>query len=207
MQQYPILQTKLYIPPVRPDLVSRPRLVERLSEGLPSGRKLTLISAPSGFGKTTLGSEWILVAYWVAGGTLVVLALALHERLKAGSPALVQTATVFGFVWAALIIGSGNLMLYDFGVISDLYGKNPAQAEMVWLALDAVETGIVSGNEIVGSLWVLLPSLAALRTGGLPRALNYLGMALGVAGILPGILAFIPAVQDFIMIFGLGMIV
>jgi len=60
----PLLTTKLYIPPVRPDpstglrarLVSRPRLTERLNAGL--HRKLTLISAPAGFGKTTLLSEW-----------------------------------------------------------------------------------------------------------------------------------------------------
>jgi LuxR family maltose regulon positive regulatory protein len=53
----PLLTTKLYIPPVRPGLVSRPRLIERLNEGL--HRKLTLISAPAGFGKTTLLSEWV----------------------------------------------------------------------------------------------------------------------------------------------------
>ncbi len=55
----PLLKTKLFIPPVRPGLVSRPRLVERLDEGLRTGHKLTLISAPAGFGKTTLLSEWI----------------------------------------------------------------------------------------------------------------------------------------------------
>jgi LuxR family maltose regulon positive regulatory protein len=59
MQPYPILQTKLYIPPLRPELVSRPRLIERLNAGLPVGRKLTLVSAPAGFGKTTLVSEWV----------------------------------------------------------------------------------------------------------------------------------------------------
>jgi LuxR family maltose regulon positive regulatory protein len=52
-----LLATKLYVPPARPDLVPRPRLVERLSAGL-SG-KLTLIAAPAGFGKTTLVSAWI----------------------------------------------------------------------------------------------------------------------------------------------------
>ena len=36
MEQHPILQTKLYIPPVRPELVSRPRLIERLNAGLPA---------------------------------------------------------------------------------------------------------------------------------------------------------------------------
>ena len=53
----PILATKLYIPPLRPKVVFRPRLIERLNEGL--HRKLTLISAPAGFGKTTLVSEWV----------------------------------------------------------------------------------------------------------------------------------------------------
>ena len=67
-----------------------------------------------------------------------------------------------------------------------------------------METGIASGNELVGSLWVLLLSVAALRTGGLPRALNYLGLVLGVAGILTIIPA---AVETTIMIFGTGMIV
>ena len=52
-----ILSTKLFIPPTRPELVHRPRLIERLDEGL--HRKLTLISAPAGFGKTTLLSEWV----------------------------------------------------------------------------------------------------------------------------------------------------
>src|SRR5512141_2829841 len=53
----PILATKLYILPSRPKVVLRPRLIERLNEGLHG--KLTLISAPAGFGKTTLVSEWI----------------------------------------------------------------------------------------------------------------------------------------------------
>ncbi len=54
-----ILATKLYIPPPRPKAVPRPRLIERLNEGLSSSCKLTLISTPAGFGKTTLVSEWI----------------------------------------------------------------------------------------------------------------------------------------------------
>ena len=136
---------------------------------------------------------WNLISYWVSAIALVIMALALYERLKAGAPALVQTATIFGLIWAALVIGSANLMMRDVGVIADLYGKDPAQAESVWQSLEAVETGIASGNEIVGSLWVMLLSLAALRTGGLPRALSYLGIALGAAGLVTGVLAFIPA--------------
>jgi len=55
----PILFTKLYIPPPRAKIVLRPRLIERMNDGLRSGHKLTLISAPAGFGKTTLVSEWV----------------------------------------------------------------------------------------------------------------------------------------------------
>jgi LuxR family maltose regulon positive regulatory protein len=55
----PLLATKLYAPLPRPSLVSRPRLTERLDEGLRLGRKLTLVSAPAGFGKTTLVSAWV----------------------------------------------------------------------------------------------------------------------------------------------------
>ena len=55
--EIPVLSTKLYVPPPRPELVSRPRLLERLKTGLQS--KLTLVSAPAGYGKTTLVSEGV----------------------------------------------------------------------------------------------------------------------------------------------------
>jgi LuxR family maltose regulon positive regulatory protein len=56
----PLLETKLYIPKLRRGLVARPRLSERLSRGVES--KLALISAPAGFGKTTLLAEWLAAA-------------------------------------------------------------------------------------------------------------------------------------------------
>src|SRR6476620_8044799 len=68
----PILTTKLYIPPPRSNAILRPRLIERLNEGL--HRKLILISAPAGFGKTTVVSEW------VSGCELSVAWLSLDER-------------------------------------------------------------------------------------------------------------------------------
>ena len=53
----PLLITKLNIPPTRLKLVHRPRLIKKLNEGL--HRKLTLISALAGFGKTTMTAEWL----------------------------------------------------------------------------------------------------------------------------------------------------
>src|SRR5262245_36969375 len=51
--------TKLYIPPPRPHIVARRRLIERLNEGLRRNHRLTLISAPAGFGKTMLLADWL----------------------------------------------------------------------------------------------------------------------------------------------------
>ena len=152
----------------------------------------------------TLVDIWNLISYWGSAITLVAMVLALYHRLMSDSPALVQMATVFGLIWAALIIGSANLMLRDSGVIVSLYGKDPVQATALWPVLEAVENGIVSGNELVGSLWVLLISIAALRTPGFARTINYFGVAVSVAGILTMIPALVETTR---MIFGLGMIV
>ncbi|MDR7083717.1 LuxR family maltose regulon positive regulatory protein [Arthrobacter ginsengisoli] len=54
-----VLATKLHVPVPRPQAVPRPHLLKRLDEGFNSGRRLTAVSAPAGFGKTTLLSEWI----------------------------------------------------------------------------------------------------------------------------------------------------
>lgn len=55
----PLLRTKLFIPPLRPNLIPRSRLINHLNQGLFLGQRLTLISAPAGFGKTTLASSWL----------------------------------------------------------------------------------------------------------------------------------------------------
>ncbi len=88
--------------------------------------------------------------------------------------------------------------------VVDLYGNDPAQAATVWLAIESVGDGLGGEFEILGSLWVLLISWAALRSGGLPKALNYFGMAISVAGIL----SVVPALFGVLgIIFGLGKIV
>ena len=58
-QSLSTLSTKLHIPPPRSDALLRPRLIERLETGAREGRTLALISAPAGFGKTTLISAWL----------------------------------------------------------------------------------------------------------------------------------------------------
>jgi hypothetical protein len=143
-----------------------------------------------------------LIAYVLWGIFLVVLALALYQRLKAGSPAMAQTATAFGLIWAGLVIAGGTLYNVGMGTVVDLYAKDATQAATVWLAIDSVVQGL-SGLEIVGGTWMLLVSWAALRGGGLPRALNYLGLVVGVAGLL----TVVPTLEMLALVFGLGQIV
>lgn len=69
-----LLQTKLYVPRTRPSLIPRPHLIAKLNQGLQQECQLTLISAPAGFGKTTLITEWI------AGCERLLAWLSLDER-------------------------------------------------------------------------------------------------------------------------------
>src|SRR5688572_26030404 len=54
-----LLTMKLYAPPLRPGLVHRLRLLQKMGTGLQDGKRLTLITAPAGYGKTTLALEWL----------------------------------------------------------------------------------------------------------------------------------------------------
>ncbi|HEX8598567.1 MAG TPA: LuxR C-terminal-related transcriptional regulator [Chloroflexia bacterium] len=112
-----ILATRLFIPPPPPKVVLRPRLVARLNEGL--HRKLTLISAPAGFGKTTLLSEW------VAGSDTHVAWLSLDERDS--DPVRFLTYMVAALRTIAPTIGEG--------VLGVLQSSQPPSTEAILTAL------------------------------------------------------------------------
>jgi hypothetical protein len=147
---------------------------------------------------------WHLLMYMVNGVFLVILALALYDRLKAGSPAMAQVATVLGLIWAVMVFASGFITIYGLEVIANLYGKDPAQAATLKLVLDTITLGLDHSDRFLGCLWVLLVSWAALRSGALPKPLNYLGLVIGVPGIISTVF---PAVNELAYAFGLGIIV
>jgi hypothetical protein len=136
--------------------------------------------------QTSLYAMYLLI-YVVFGVVLVALVLALHTRLEAEAPILVGATTAFGLIWAGLVIASGMIANIGTGVVVDLYGTDPAQATTVWLAVSPVIDGLGGGNEIVGGIWTLLVSVAALRTRALHRVLNYFGLVVGTAGVLSAI--------------------
>lgn len=142
------------------------------------------------------------VVYVLFGLILVVLAKALQERLKAGAEALMKVATPIAIVWAGLLIASG--MTFNAGIepVAALYAKDPAQAATLWSAIDAVSSGLSGNGEIVGGSWMLLVSLAALKSRGLPKALTILGLAIAAVGILSAV----PVLKELASAFGLGQI-
>jgi hypothetical protein len=146
------------------------------------------------------------IIYLIFGVSLIFLSLALYERLKAGSPALAQAVTTFGLIYAVLVIVIGTLSINNLSTVVKLYGENPAQAATVWLTLDSVETGLGAGGgeTIVNALWFLLLSWVALRARELPRVLNYLGVVIGVAGILSVVLTSLALMA---VVYGFGLII
>jgi hypothetical protein len=153
----------------------------------------------------TLVRALYVVIWLVFGVAMILLSLALYDRLKSGSPALAQAVTTFGLIYAVLVIVIGTLSINNLSTVVDLYSKNPAQAATVWLTLDSVETGLGAGGgeTLVTALWLLLLSWVALRARELPRVLNYLGVVLGVAGSLSVVLASLVLSA----VYGLGLIV
>jgi hypothetical protein len=80
-------------------------------------------------------------------------------------------------------IGRAVGVLYTCIEILSMIPAAAAQTAAVWVAPGAVLAGLVGRVEVLGGLWILLVTWGALRAGALPRALNYLGLAVSVAGI------------------------
>jgi len=146
----PILATKLYIPPPRPKVVLRPRLIERLNEGLHGN--LTLISAPAGFGKTTLVSEW------VAGCERPVAWLSLDEGDN-------DPARFLAYLVAALQNIAANI---GEGVLQILQAPQPPPIESILTTL-LNEITTVSDNFIL-----VLDDYHVIDAKPVDNALNFL---------------------------------
>ena len=154
--------------------------------------------------KQTITFSTNLLMYVFFGFALIVLSLALYDRMKSGAPALIQVGTAIGIIWAGSLIASGMVANAGLSTIVALYAKDQTQAVLVFQGMETVANGLGNANgEILGGMWTLLVSIAALRAGGLPKWLNILGLFVGAVGII----TIIPALTDFTGIFGLGQII
>jgi LuxR family transcriptional regulator, maltose regulon positive regulatory protein len=156
----PLLETKLYVPRSRRDLVPRPRLSERLDRGTAS--KLTLVSAPAGFGKTTL------VTAWLAAGP----AAPANERLAAwlsldradNDPASFWTYVIAALRTVASGVGESALTLLQAPqpppietVLTILLNDLGATAGDIVLVLD--DYHVIDASDVQGGMAFLLDHL------------------------------------------------
>ena len=145
-----------------------------------------------------------LLMYVFFGFFLIVLLLALYDRLKSGAPAMMKVAAAIGIIWAGSLIASGMVANAGLAAIVPLYAKDPAQAALTWQGIEVVTGGLGNANgEILGGMMTLLVSIAALRSKGLPKALNILGLVVG--GI--GILTIVPVLNNLVAVFGVSQII
>ena len=136
----PTLATKLYIPPPRPNVVLRPRLIEQLNKGHPSGRRLTLISAPAGFGKTTLVSEWIHQK--AEGGRTLAPARSTGVKDEPNAAAIHPSSLIlhpFKVAWLSLDEGDSDLARFLMYFVAALQTIMPKFGEGVLSALQAAQ--------------------------------------------------------------------
>ncbi len=125
-----------------------------------------------------------LAIYVLFGILLAVIVMALHERLKRQSPAISQIASIFGYIWVCLVIASGMINNTGLASVLSIATEEPERAITVWLTISSITEGLGGGNEVVGGLWVLLLSCASLKSNNLPKPLSYVGVFVGLAGIL-----------------------
>jgi len=140
--------------------------------------------------------------YVVFGVLLAVLVIGIHERLKHTNSPVVTIGSLFGVIWVGLVIASGMISNIGLAHAIDLMDADPVKALDMWIIVSVITESIGGGNELVGGLWVLLISVAAIKAGWLPRTLNYLGFLVGIAGI-----ATIYPYELFTEVFGLSQIV
>jgi len=142
-----------------------------------------------------------LIVYVLFGFFLAILVLAVHHRLKQHSPILSQLAFIFGVIWVGLIIASGMIANIGLNIVIEMGIEEPEKARLIWSTVNIVVEGLGGGNEIVGGVWVLLISYIALKWQIFSKALNFLGIFIGIAGVL----TIIP-LEIFTEIFGISQI-
>lgn len=139
-----------------------------------------------------------VVVFMFVAFALIVVTLALHERLKGSATA--RVAAVVGLIWAGLLLASVMVFNHGMGEVVRLYATSPAQAVSAWQVIEPVAQALGSaGGEVPGGVWILLLSVAGLSARVLPKALNWLGIVIGVAGIV----SVVPALNDLTVVFGL----
>lgn len=145
-----------------------------------------------------------LLSYVAFGVALVVLVVALHDRLRASSPAMVAVASALGLIWAGSLVASGMVANAGIDPAVQLSATDPVRAAQIWAQTEAVASGLGNGNgEVLGGLMTLLFSWAGFRAAGLPKVLGLWGALTGLVGLA----SVVPGLVDLTGVFGIAQLV
>ena len=124
------------------------------------------------------------ISYVLFGILLAVVVVALHQRTKDNLPNLSILTSVFGIIWVGLVIASGMISNIGLNSVIEIGIDEPQKALSIWSSVGIVSEGLGGGNEIIGGIWVLLLSIATFNKSFFPKALNIVGLFVGITGVL-----------------------
>ncbi|MFP4362499.1 MAG: hypothetical protein ACLFR1_01385 [Spirochaetia bacterium] len=145
-----------------------------------------------------------LIMYVFFGVFLVILNMSVYRRMKDNVPGPAKLAAGIGIIWAASVIASG--MVHNAGIAPalGLYRTDPGNAALYWLGIETVANGLGGANgEVLGGLWTLFISAAALYVKSFSKVFCWLGLIVGSAGLISAV----PGLHDFTGIFGITQII
>ncbi len=146
---------------------------------------------------------WNTVIYIVNAMALIVLVVALKERLVPQTPGWGNVGQGVGIMWAALVLGAGMIANVATERTSAIGTADPEAAAALWEILHAIELGLGGGNEIAGGVWIGLISVAAWKGQSLGKTAIVIGLITSAGGIA----TLLPPIGDAAgAVFGLGAI-
>ncbi|OED44430.1 hypothetical protein AB833_01635 [Chromatiales bacterium (ex Bugula neritina AB1)] len=143
-----------------------------------------------------------LTIYVVFGVVLAVLVAGVHDVLDAAKNKVMLVSSMFGVIWVGMVIAAGMIGTMGLDIVLNVALNDPVNAINIWQVVALITQSIGGGNELVGGLWVLLLSIAALRNHSFTKPLNYLGCLVGLTGI-----STVYPADVLTMVFGLSQIV
>ena len=143
-----------------------------------------------------LFQSWILLIYVVFGVILVFIVQGLSYLATSW---LGTAGAIFGYIWSGLVIASGMVAIVGLEASATLFEQDPQKAADFWVVIDTIHNALGGGVEVVGGVWMLIISADFITSNQLSKALNWLGIVVGLAGII----SMIPGLSDAGAVFGL----
>ena len=147
-----------------------------------------------------LFQSWILVIYVVFG---VILVFIVQGVSYLATSWLSTTGAIFGYIWSGLVIASGMVAIVGLEASATLFEQDPQKAADFWVVIDTIHNALGGGVEVVGGVWMLIISADFLTSSQLSKSINWLGIIVGLAGII----SMVPGLSDAGAVFGLLQIV